>query len=344
MKRIARQAVATAAVGSRLWPIVEAGTAVVLRYHRVAGSAAEPVPLAVTPEEFDAQLAFLKARCHVMGPRAIAEAIIEERPLPPGAVGITFDDGYEDNFSVAFPLLKKHDLAAAFFITAGWVETRRVLWWDRLHEYVREAAAEGIEPVGQESLPEPVAAAMASANLESPGGRSALVHELIVAIRSLGLPTAEVDSLAERVGAVLGADEPDPEPYLPMNWYQVQLLHEGGMTIGSHTMSHARLSTLPADDAYAELEQSRQLLEEKLGAPVDLLGYPAGDYNQDVVDLVAEAGYRAAYTTEPGPVRPGDNPLTLRRVGVWRGGYRGAASRFSSDVFSFQIGRLARRG
>jgi len=342
VKRLARQAVAGAAVGSRLWPPVPSGQAVVLRYHRVGGSAEQPLPLAVPAEEFDAQLAFLRSRCQVVSPRELAEAVAEERPLPRDAVAITFDDGYEDNFSVAFPLLKKHGLTAAFFATAGWVEQTAVLWWDRLHEYVLESAREGNAPVGHEALPGPVAAALGAAGLARPGGPAALERELVAAVRGLGLPPSELDALVERIAEALGAGEPPPERYQPMNWVQVKLLREGGMEIGSHTMSHARLSTLPVELAHQELEQSKALLEEKLDETVDMLAYPAGDCNQDVMDLAVEAGYEAAFTTQAGPVRSGDDALALRRIGVWGGGYGGAWSGFSASVFGLQLGRLAR--
>ena len=344
MKLVARQAVATVAMGARLRSIVGAGQAVVLRYHRVGGSAEHPVPLAVTPEEFEAQLRFLRARCQVVSPRVVAECIAEERPLPPNAVAITFDDGYEDNFSIAFPLLKKYGLPAGFFVTAGWIEEKKMTWWDKLHEYVRQAADERSEPVGHETLPKPVAAALASADLAAPEGPSTLEHELVAALRGLNRPVAELDALVEQIAAVLGAGEPDPTPYQPMNWMQVRLLREGGMDVGSHTISHARLSTLPVEQALEELEQSRKAIEEQLGETVDLLAYPAGDHNQDVMDLAAEAGYEGAFTTIAGSVRPGDDAFALRRVGVWSGGYRGVFGKhFSPAVFGLQISRLARR-
>jgi len=343
MKHLARQAVASVAMGTRLWPIVEAGRAVVLRYHRVGGSKGEPLPLAVTPEEFDAQLAFLKERCEVVTARTVAEAIVEERVLPPNAVAITFDDGYEDNFSIAFPILRKHGLTACFFLTAGWIETSRVLWWDRLREYLREAARERYEPVGHEKLPKPVAHAIAGANLLHPLGVVALERELVAALRGLNRPPDELEALVERIAEAYGCGEVDPEPYLPMNWFQAELLRDGGMEIGSHTMSHVRLTTVAADAAYQELEQSKRLLEEKLGTAIDLLAYPAGDHNRDVMDLAAEAGYEAAFITEAGSCRHGDDPLALRRIGVSSGGYRGALSDFSAAVFGLQIGRLGRQ-
>jgi len=343
MKNLARHVAARLAVGTRLWPVVPAGRAVVLRYHRVAGSAADLVPLAVTPEEFDAQVRFLRSTCRLVPPREIIEAVAEERPFPAGTVAITFDDGYEDNFSNALPILERHDAPAAFFVTAGWIGTGQMLWWDRVHEYVGQAAREGAPPTGYENLPRPVAAALASANLRTPAGVVALERELVAALRGLSLVPEDLDRLIEQVAEDLGAGEPEPDRYRPMGWEQVKLLRQAGMEIGSHTMTHARLASVPAERAHEELEQSKKTIEEKLGEPIGLLAYPAGDTSRDVTELAVEAGYEAAFTTETGPVLLGDNVLALRRVGVWSGGYEGAFGGFSPNVFGLQIGRLARR-
>ncbi len=343
MKKLGRHIAATLAVGTRLWPVVGAGRAVVLRYHRVAGTAADPVPLAVTPEEFDAQVRFLRERCRLVAPREIVEAVAEERPLAAGTIAITFDDGYADNATAALPILKRYDATAAFFVTAGWIGSAQMLWWDRVHEYVRQAAQEGAPPTGCESLPRPVGAALASANLRSPEGAAALERALAVALRTLRLVPEELDRLIERVAESLGADEPQPERYLPMSWEQVAVLRQAGMEIGSHTMTHARLASVPAERAHDELEESKKTIETKLGEPIRLLAYPAGDANRDVAELAAEVGYEAAFTTEAGPVLPGDDALALRRIGVWSGGYEGAFGGFSPSVFGLQIGRLARR-
>jgi len=342
MKNLARHAIAALAAGTRLWPAVPAGRAVVLRYHRVAGSAADPMPLAVTPEEFDAQVRFLRARCRLVAPREIVEAVAEERPLLAGTIAITFDDGYEDNFSNALPILKRYDAPAAFFVAAGWIGSTQMLWWDRIHEFVRQAAREGAPPTGWESLPRPVAAALASAHLRVPAGAAALEHELVAALRSLRLVPEALDHLVEQIAESLGADEPDPERYHPMNWEQVVLLRQAGMEIGSHTMTHARLASVPAERAHDELEESKKTIEKKLGEPIDLLAYPAGDTSRDVAELAVEVGYGAAFTTEAGPILPGDDALSLRRIGVWSGGYDGAFGGFSPSVFGLQIGRLAR--
>jgi len=338
VKRAARQAIAVAARATRLWPPAPRGCGLVLRYHRIGDCG-----LGVPADEFDAQLGFLAARARVMTAGQMAAAVAAGEPLPPNAVAITFDDGYEDNASRALPLLQRHGLRATFFVTTGWIGTEKVLWWDRLHDYIRQALAARARPLDFEGLPPSMAEALAMANLLSPADAARLEHALVAALRGIPLTPEETDTLVERVAAALGADVAEPEPYRPMSWGQVRALRDAGMEIGSHTVSHARLASVPPERAFEELEQSKQALERELGASPSLVACPGGECNQDVVDLVQEAGYTAAFTTESGPVRPGDDVFRLRRVGVWAGGYAGAFRRFSAPVFALQLGRLARR-
>ncbi len=345
LKRLARSTLAALAVGTRVWRAVPQGAAVVLRYHRVGADA----PLSVSAEEFEGQLRFLRSHCRVVPAGELVTCLRKGKPLPPRAAAITFDDGYEDNFTQALPLLQRYCLPATFFVTTGWIDTEKVLWWDRLHDYVEQGAREGARAVGLDELPEPVARPLAPlAGWRE--GRSwparlavELERKLSLAIRSLGLTPEETDTVVEQVGSALGAGEADPQRYRPMTWDQVRSLLALGMEIGSHTLSHVPLARVKPERAHRELVESKKRLRAELDAPVALFAYPAGDHSDDAIELVEEAGYLGAFTTTSGPVKAGDNPLALKRVGVWHGGYRGVFAPFSASVFGLQVGRLARR-
>ncbi|NQT51559.1 polysaccharide deacetylase family protein [bacterium] len=342
IKRLARHAAAALAVGTRLWPVVPPGRALVLRYHRVGGTPEEPVPLGVSPEEFDAQLRFLRARCHVVSPSELVTALGEGRPLAPGTATITFDDGYADNFTTAFPLLQEHGLPAAFFVTTGWIGTHRMLWWDRLREVVHGAVGSP-SPAAERLVDVPGIEALAPTSLATHHDAAALELALATAWRNLRLPPEDMEPLIDRVAHALGGPAPPSQGHRPMTWEQVEQLRRAGMEIGSHLVSHVRLATAPPERARDELVQSKQTLEERLGESVDLVAYPEGSHSREVQALAAEAGYRAAFTTDVGSAAPGDPLLALRRVAVWGGGYRGALSAFSPSVFGLQTARLARR-
>lgn len=94
---------------------------------------------------------------------------------------------------------------------------------------------------------------------------------------------------------------------------QLRRLRGEGMTIGSHTLRHAYLPSLPADQARHELAESKRRLEQRSGGPVEFLSYPGGGYTPDVAQAARETGYRAACTTNRGTQRAPDR-WALRRI------------------------------
>ena len=87
-----------------------------------------------------------------------------------------------------------------------------------------------------------------------------------------------------------------------------------GHAIGSHTLSHPRLTRLPLSEAREEIVSSKKKLEELFGVAVEHFCYPYGDWNPAVRDLVAEAGYRTACTTAFGVNDPAQAPFELKRI------------------------------
>lgn len=79
-----------------------------------------------------------------------------------------------------------------------------------------------------------------------------------------------------------------------MDGNQIRQLHEAGMTIGSHTMTHPWLAKLGREEARAELHNSKASLEEIISRPVEHLCYPSGSFNNAVVAEAQAAGYRSA--------------------------------------------------
>jgi peptidoglycan/xylan/chitin deacetylase (PgdA/CDA1 family) len=101
-----------------------------------------------------------------------------------------------------------------------------------------------------------------------------------------------------------------------LTWGQLRVLERHGVTIGSHTVTHPDLTALSDLQAFAELRDSRHVLEQHLGRPVRWFAYPAGREDARVRKLVHRAGYLLAVTTQPGAVQSSQTPLELRRYEV----------------------------
>jgi len=99
-----------------------------------------------------------------------------------------------------------------------------------------------------------------------------------------------------------------------MDAAQVREWLAAGHDIGSHTLNHPHLTRLPVEEAREEISASKKKLEDIFSQAVEHFCYPYGDWNPAVRDLVIEAGYRTACTTEFGVNDTGTSPFALKRI------------------------------
>ena len=113
----------------------ENGTKVlVLNYHKIDHTF---ISLAVRPEDFDHQMKYLRDNgYHTISPDELYEALAGSGNLPENPVMITFDDGYEDNYTNAYPILKKYGFKATIFVVTGFLDKHKkgYLSWDEARE------------------------------------------------------------------------------------------------------------------------------------------------------------------------------------------------------------------
>lgn len=120
--------------------------------------------------------------------------------------------------------------------------------------------------------------------------------------------------LSDRIGQMNDWEQAEGEaPERLMDEAQVREWLAAGHWIGSHTRTHPWLTRLSPEAAREEIVSSKRALEDRFDVAVEHFCYPYGDWNERVRDLVAEAGYATACTTDAGINRAGDDPHSLRR-------------------------------
>jgi peptidoglycan/xylan/chitin deacetylase (PgdA/CDA1 family) len=210
----------------------------ILMYHSV-GPGTDP--LGVSEAELDSHLAYLvTAGYHTVTLHDLIEDQQGRGHLPANPIVLTFDDGTQDAYATALPLLTKRGQRATFFIVAGFVAA--------------DAEHRRVEPgrYGQRSF---------------------------------------------------------------MVWSEVKGMRDAGMEIGSHSLRHPRMTSLPRPEMRNEVFLSKQILEQGLGQPVEFFAYPYTVRGKGTGDMVAAAGYRGAVSGVRGSLDPRD----LQRLVVHRG-------------------------
>ena len=124
-----------------------------------------------------------------------------------------------------------------------------------------------------------------------------------------------------------------------MDWDMLRNWIDAGMTVGSHTKTHALLAKETSGVTQEEVEGSRLKLEHQLGVPIKHFAYPDGSFDVDVLKTIASCGYSAAYT-----VCNHQNPdypmLSIPRRMLWENTCMGIFGQFSSALFSCQVNGL----
>lgn len=284
-----------------------------LIFHRVFPVQDPFQPSEVYAAQFDELLGILVRRFNVL-PVAEAIALWRAGRLPPRALVITFDDGYADNFTVAYPILRKHGLEAAFFIASGFLDGG-VMFNDLVIESFRRTQ---LDEINLEWL------GLGVRNIADIARRRAVANEVLLKVKYLSLQARE-EALA-RLILEARVDRPFD---LMMSSEQLRALRDGGMEIGGHTMNHPILAVLDDQAAENEIVLNRAHLARILGTPPRFFAYPNGkpgvDYSARDVQMVRDAGYEAAFTTSWGSIGKETDRFELPRFTPWER----TATRFS---------------
>jgi peptidoglycan/xylan/chitin deacetylase (PgdA/CDA1 family) len=290
---------------SVLSPAGARGRLSVLIFHRVLPQPDPVFPGEVDAVQFDSMMGWVKSWFNVL-PLDEAVRRLKTSTLPARAAAITFDDGYEDNYSVALPILQRHGLTATFFIATGFLDGGR-MWNDTVIESVRGGPSTELD--------------LSSIGLGShPTATPAKKREAIAAIiRQLKyLPMQERLERTEKLAACAGVRPPND---LMMTSDQVRAMRRAGMQIGAHTVSHPILARLDAQEAKREILGSKIFLEDLLEERVGLFAYPNGkpgvDYLPEHALMARDLGFDAAVSTAWGAAKAGADPFQVPRFTPW---------------------------
>jgi PST family polysaccharide transporter len=279
----------------------------VLTYHRIGSpyGARDASLWSATREQLDAQLGFLARHVDVVSGDELPEALARRHGR---RVALTFDDGYRDNYELAYPALRAHGLPATFFLATGFLDRPHVAWWDEIGWIVRTSPREGIDADGWLAAPVRFGT----------GDRRSATRILVE--RYWSLPQARTEPYLRWLAHACGTGRADAASAAStwMTWEMVREMRAGGMAFGAHTVEHPVLARCTAERQAREIGGSVARLREQLGEPVTLFAYPVGGhgmFDDTTRAHLREAGITHAFSFHGGHRRPGGHdPLDVPRA------------------------------
>ncbi|MBA6290443.1 polysaccharide deacetylase family protein [Colwellia sp. MB3u-4] len=277
-----------------VWPFLPNGI-YCFNYHRIGDmnkSPFDPNVFSCTEELFEKHIQFYNDTFCVISVDDLINIINKNEFIHKKYALITFDDGYIDNYSIAFPILKKYCTPAAFFIATNHLDSPGIPWWDEIAWIIRHSKVALIKFCDWNEAID-ISTGTITLNI-----RTILKKIKQDKMRSMEDKIKELENICQSKMTDNARDTK-----LFMDWEQVKEMSESRMHIGSHTLSHNILSHLSKKQQNEEIVLSKKRIEEKLGIKVTSFAYPVGGkaaFTEDSKLLVEQANYELAFSFIPG--------------------------------------------
>lgn len=282
----------------------------ILCYHRVCdvdeNFMLDEGVVSASPTEFERQMKFVSKYFNVITFRALEE-YRDNGKFPENSLIITFDDGYKDNYTNAYPILKKYGLPATIFLTTGYIGTNRLFWWDKVAYIIKKTEEEELEISLNRDI--------YRFDLSSLDLKREAIPKVIKLLKGLRNDTREVafQEMGKKLKVTI--DSSMAESVL-LTWEEVKEMSHNGIEFGAHTVNHPIFSWILHSEMEKEVISSKKDIEMNISLPSVAFVYPDIYYDELSKEAVKKAGFQFACTLKQGINEDYNDPYELKRITI----------------------------
>jgi peptidoglycan/xylan/chitin deacetylase (PgdA/CDA1 family) len=254
---------------------------------------------------FRQEMEWIKKETRVLSEEELIEIVYSKKPVKELCSMVTFDDGYRDNFDIAYPILKELNIPAIFFIPTEHLSKRQVGWWDIVAYLIKKTGRKNFTFQNIEY------------NITDP---KLLIKKFIRELKSI--ESSDVNNYLNNLSKALDQDFPDIELQSSelMTWDQIRLMSDNGMTIGTHGHDHSIFSRQDGTTLRAQLETSIHILESVIDKKIKSVAYPVGGYhhfNQETKTVSKDIDLKLGFSFLTGFNLSDDiDPFDVKRISL----------------------------
>jgi peptidoglycan/xylan/chitin deacetylase (PgdA/CDA1 family) len=290
---------------------------IILLYHRIVDENSKYLNKGAVVhhpiKDFKRDISFLKRNFQILSMDEVMSHMKLGKGFRKPSIAITFDDGYLDNYTLAYPVLKKHGVPATIYLTTGLIGTPERIWTEQIglgfletkKDYFDFSTILGDQTVSiktKEEKEQANAKVSEALKLRPDDERRELIQKLF-----------EKLEVNEKSGRHF-------EERMMLNWDEVQEMRKDGITIGSHSHTHPILSRMPIQKAKDEILNSKKTAEKNVNIKVKHFSFPNGreqDFSEELRDYCREIGFESICSVIYGRNdASAGNAFALKRVGA----------------------------
>jgi peptidoglycan/xylan/chitin deacetylase (PgdA/CDA1 family) len=304
-------------LGRRKTPLI------IVMYHHLVDDEVQRTDWAtrqhVSRSQFRSHIQYLRSRYRMLTVEEATAELESGGDFAAPTAAITFDDGYESVYQLAFPILKEFGISATVYLPVDWINGKMVPWWLRLYNIVNNLE------LGDPNLRlfSRIAGAVRTDSrsvdrLSEDRLRIRLQYDTEASLREQ--PPDETEAIIQRLTEAFPQRGKKTAPQMaPLNWEQIKLMRSSGFRFGAHTCSHPNLKHISLEMAEREISESKREIETRTDETVLGFAYPYGmdqDIYKQLEPILRKEGFRYACTAAPGINTGTANRFLLSRISL----------------------------
>ncbi|MDP3981345.1 MAG: polysaccharide deacetylase family protein [Chlamydiota bacterium] len=289
------------------------GKYLILMYHGVSSDSITPLSWSqVSINHFIWQMSFLKKHYQIFSLEEVIKKIKTGIELPKNTAVITFDDGFRNNYTIAYPILKQLSIPATIFLTTYFVDTKEIIWPDSLYLTIFHTKQTSLNlkmfGLGAFMLNSASLKEEAWQNLKkrlkeySSEEKDRIFHEILNQLKSTEIKENIINDASI------------------LTWEQIKEMHQSKLIdFGAHSVHHEILSKLNPDIMEKEIIDSCKTVQEKLKTQIISFAYPNGrpdDFTEKSKEILKSYGALCAVTTIKGLNSLNEDLFALKRISI----------------------------
>ena len=285
-----------------------ADTCYIMAYHRVVKTPGELFP-DLSIEVFEKQIQHLSQNYTIVPMVDLVDRINKGKSLK-RLVALTFDDGFKDNFTNAFPILKNFNAPATVYLITECIETGKAPWFMHFRQAFLETSLKNCDfKLGNQRF---------SFVLETMENRKKASDQMMAFLQKCN-NHIRIEYLTH-IFDLFDYHDSDHLSNMMLNWEEIREMSNHGISFGAHTHTHPVLASLDLFEAEQEIVRSKAIIEEKLNINVDEFAYPVGKrihYSDLLFPILKNHGFKYAVTTSKDRISHHSNLHSLSRPYPW---------------------------
>lgn len=280
---------------------------VIFNYHRIYDNSLDTAfdrgVFGPSSHQFEMHMRWIRRNTDVLSLDQLIDIICNKKEITKLSSLVTFDDGYIDNYTLAYPILKRYDIPAIFFVPTDQINSRTLGWWDIIAFLINNSTKPYFHHEDKKYTFD---------------NKEQVIRDFQQIKKTT--PESKTKHLLNQLSETLEVDLPDTtiQSQELMSWQEIKEVSQNGITIGSHTHSHRVLSTIDEIEQETELTISKNILEKELGTAIRSIAYPVGNYqhfSEKTMSIASRCGYDIAFSFNTGVNYPNElEPYNIKRT------------------------------